>query len=67
MWFAGLPAAVRGRKLEAVKQAGDDPPAESGAGYYLAHTAAAAVSLPPKSAVRLHGALYFSQRYYAER
>ena len=52
MWFAGLPAAVRGRKLEAVKQAGDDPPAESGAGYNLAHTAAAAVSFPPKSAVQ---------------
>lgn len=28
MWFAGLPAAFRGWKLEAVKQAGDNPPAE---------------------------------------
>ena len=39
------PGCLRGWKLEAVKQAGDNPPAESGAGYNLAHTAAAAVPI----------------------
>ena len=29
MWFAGLPAAVCGRTLEAIKQAGDNPPAQT--------------------------------------
>ena len=29
MWIAGLPAAVCGWKLEAVKHAGDNPPAET--------------------------------------
>ena len=36
MWFAGLPTAVCGWMLEAVKQAGDNPPAFLGAGYNLA-------------------------------
>ena len=36
MWFAGLPTAVCGWMLEAVKQAGDNPPAFIGAGYNLA-------------------------------
>ena len=31
--FAGLPAAVRGWKLEVVKRAGGDPPGREGAGY----------------------------------
>ena len=39
MWIAGLPAAVCGWKLEAEKHAGDNPPAEPGAGYNLAYTA----------------------------
>ena len=39
MWTAGLPAAVCGWKLEAEKHAGDNPPAEPGAGYNLAYTA----------------------------
>jgi len=34
-WFAGLPPAFCGRMLEAVKSAGDDPPA-SCAGYNMA-------------------------------
>ena len=29
MWFAGLPTAFCGWKLEAVKQAGDNPPAKT--------------------------------------
>jgi len=33
MWFADLPAAVCGWMMGAVKQAGDNPPAENGAGY----------------------------------
>ena len=32
-WVAGLPAAVRGWKLEVVKRAGGDPPGREGAGY----------------------------------
>ena len=39
MWFAGLPAAFCGWMLEAVKQAGDNPPALDGAGYNLVRTA----------------------------
>ena len=39
VWIAGLPAAVCGWKLEAEKHAGDNPPAEPGAGYNLAYTA----------------------------
>ena len=38
-WFAGLPAAVRGWKLEAVKRAGGDPPVREGAGYNEVYTA----------------------------
>ena len=38
-WFAGLPAAVCGWKLEAVKRAGGDPPVLEGAGYNGAYTA----------------------------
>ena len=41
LWFAGLPAAFRGWKLEAVKQAGGDPPVRKGAGYNEVYTAAA--------------------------
>ena len=40
-WFAGLPAAVRGWTLEAIKAFADDPPAISCAGYNEAHTATA--------------------------
>ena len=40
-WFAGLPAAVRGWKLEAVKRAGGDPPVLEGAGYNEVYTALA--------------------------
>ena len=41
LWFAGLPAAFRGWKLEAVKQAGGDPPVRKGAGYNEVYTATA--------------------------
>ena len=43
MWFAGLPAAFCGWMLEAIKHAGDNPPALNGAGYNLARTAAAGI------------------------
>ena len=54
-WFAGLPAAVRGWKLEAVKRAGGDPPVLEGAGYNEVYTALAGyyyalgAALPPLS------------------
>ena len=38
-WFAGLPAAVCGWKLEAVKRAGGNPPVLLGAGYNEIYTA----------------------------
>jgi len=38
-WFAGLPAAVCGRKLEAMKRIGGNPPADLGAGYNRVYTA----------------------------
>lgn len=38
-WFAGLPAAVCGWKLEAVKRTGGDPPVLLGAGYNEIYTA----------------------------
>ena len=41
MWFAGLPAAVCGWMLEAVKRVGGDPPVRKGAGYNEVYTAAA--------------------------
>ena len=41
MWIAGLPAAVRGWKLEAVKHSGSNPPVLEGAGYNEVYTAAA--------------------------
>jgi len=40
-WFAGLPAAVCGWMLEAIKRLGGDPPVRKGAGYNEAYTAAA--------------------------
>ena len=40
-WLAGLPAAVRGWKLEAVKRSGSNPPVLEGAGYNEVYTAAA--------------------------
>ena len=41
VWLAGLPAAVRGWKLEAVKHSGSNPPVLEGAGYNEVYTAAA--------------------------
>ena len=41
MWLAGLPAAVCGWKLEAVKHTGSNPPVLEGAGYNEVYTAAA--------------------------
>ena len=41
VWIAGLPAAVRGWKLEAVKHTGSNPPVLEGAGYNEVYTAAA--------------------------
>ena len=41
VWIAGLPAAVRGWKLEAVKHSGSNPPVLEGAGYNEVYTAAA--------------------------
>ena len=41
MWFAGLPAAFCGWKLEAIKRLGGDPPVRKGAGYNEVYTAAA--------------------------
>ena len=41
MWIAGLPAAVRGWKLEAEKHSGSNPPVLEGAGYNEVYTAAA--------------------------
>jgi len=40
-WFAGLPAAVCGWMLEAIKRLGGDPPVRKGAGYNEAYTATA--------------------------
>ena len=41
VWIAGLPAAVCGWKLEAVKHTGSNPPVLEGAGYNEVYTAAA--------------------------
>ena len=41
VWIAGLPAAVRGWKLEAEKHSGSSPPVLEGAGYNEVYTAAA--------------------------
>ena len=41
VWIAGLPAAVRGWKLEAEKHSGSNPPVLEGAGYNEVYTAAA--------------------------
>ena len=41
VWIAGLPAAVRGWKLEAVKHSGSNPPVLEGAGYNEVYTATA--------------------------
>ena len=40
-WFAGLPAAVCGWTLEAIKPDRGDPPVQNGAGFDGAYTAAA--------------------------
>ena len=45
-WFAGLPAAVCGWMLEAVKRTGGDPPVLKGAGYNGVYTASAGVFFP---------------------
>ena len=41
VWIAGLPAAVRGWKLEAEKHSGSNPPVLEGAGDNEVYTAAA--------------------------
>lgn len=65
MWFAGLPAAFCGWMLEAVKQAGDNPPAENGAGYNSTLTprdrCRQIVHMPPADPLSAGAFLYFTE------